>query len=165
MNRELVNSDNSCFDWSLNSFINMQEIGLISLNENSSQMVEIKEELDISEESKEFDRNINQTNNQNCILSFNIKTVRVKWDNMDSFMHVFENTTQIKKLEEERASRECQQIMLASLSHDMRTPLNTFTNSLQLIQMVLDELKKRFEMFPEVNHYYESLLPRLEKYF
>ena len=55
-------------------------------------------------------------------------------------MHIFVDTTSIKKLEEEKAKSSCQNIMLASVSHEFRTPLNAFDNSLQLIKLKLEEL-------------------------
>ena len=55
-------------------------------------------------------------------------------------MHIFVDTTSIKKLEEEKAKSSCQNIMLASVSHEFRTPLNAFDNSLQLIKLRVEEM-------------------------
>jgi signal transduction histidine kinase len=55
-------------------------------------------------------------------------------------MHIFVDITNVKKLEEEKAKIKCQNIMLASVSHEFRTPLNAFGNSLQLIKLKVDEL-------------------------
>ena len=52
-------------------------------------------------------------------------------------MHVFVNTTQVKKLEQEKANRQYQHMMFASLSHELRTPLNAFLNSLYLVQITI----------------------------
>ena len=101
----------------------------------------------------------------NKSLFYNLKSVKVRWNNNDSYLHVFINTTQIKKLEEERANTKCQQFMFASLSHDMRTPLNAITNSLQLISITFDEFKKSFVNFRKISQSYETLQPRLSKYF
>ena len=82
---------------------------------------------------------------------FNVKSTKVNWNNhKDSYMHVFVNTTQVKKLEKERANREYQQIMFASLSHELRTPLNAFSNSLGLIQFTFNEIKSKFDKYPNV---------------
>ena len=79
-------------------------------------------------------------------------------------MHVFINTTQVKKLEQERANRQYQHMMFASLSHELRTPLNAFSNSLYLVQFTFDEVKTKFEKYPEVSHQIEPMYPRLHKY-
>jgi signal transduction histidine kinase len=67
--------------------------------------------------------------------------MKVTWEkNPSSFMHLLVDTTDVRVLEEEKAKVKCQNIMLASVSHEFRTPLNAFDNSLQLIKMNLDQL-------------------------
>ena len=153
-------------DLQLNDFLNLQEIKIKELEDSFSEMVEIKDVSKKIEEWKEFVRNIQQSNShQETISYYNIKSVKVRWMNKDSYVHMFINTTQVKKLAEERANRECQQIMFASLSHDMRTPLNAFTNSLQLLHFCIDQLVKSFTNYPKVCDSYHALEPRIEKYF
>ena len=150
----------------LDDFINLQESKSERSDSWINQMIEIKDNLESSEENKDLDPNNHNDNNQNNFnLFYSIKTIKVNWKNRDSFMHVFVNTTQIKRLEEERANREWQQLMFASLSHDMRTPLNAFSNSLKLIDLTFDEVKKKILKHREINESYEVLQPRLQKYF
>ena len=150
----------------LNDFLNLQEIKIKELEDSISEMVEIKDVSQQIEEYKEFVRNIQQSNShQETISYYNIKSVKVRWMNKDSYVHMFINTTQVKKLAEERANRECQQIMFASLSHDMRTPLNAFTNTLQLLHISFDQLVKSFANYPKVCDSYHALEPRIKKYF
>jgi two-component system, sensor histidine kinase and response regulator len=67
--------------------------------------------------------------------------MKVTWEkNPSSFMHLLVDTTDVRVLEEEKAKVKCQNIMLASVPHEFRTPLNAFDNSLQLIKMNLDQL-------------------------
>lgn len=74
-------------------------------------------------------------------MYFNLKSIKVTWENnKKSFMHIFVDTTGIKKLEEEKAKINCQNIMFASVSHEFRTPINAFENSLQLIKLKVEEL-------------------------
>ena len=88
------------------------------------------------------------------------------WENnQNSYLHVFIDTSQIKKLEEERANNKCQQMMFASVSHELRTPLNAFINSLQLIGITIADMRKKISMHPEVAASVESLYPKLEKFF
>ena len=47
---------------------------------------------------------------------------------------MFVNTTHIKNFETEKARNECLQIMFASVSHEFRTPLNAFINSVMLLE-------------------------------
>ena len=127
---------------SIKEFLSNQEIKLQS---NAScgvdQMIWIKKSIEHLH--KEFVRNVHNDEKKEEIF-FNVKSVKVTWkNNEDSFMHVFINTTQVKKLEEERANREYQHMMFASLSHELRTPLNAFSNSLNLIQFTFDEIKSK----------------------
>ena len=66
---------------------------------------------------------------------YNIRTLKVKWkSNNDSFIHVFINTTAVKKFEKEKARNECLQLMFSSVSHEFRTPINAFMNSIQFLE-------------------------------
>ena len=113
---------------------------------------------------EEFARNQNVQEVKEEIL-FSVKSIKVNWENnKESFMHVFINTTQVKKLEEERANREYQHMMFASLSHELRTPLNAFSNSLNLIQYTFDEIKSKLDMTPEIPDNIEPLYPRIYKF-
>ena len=65
----------------------------------------------------------------------NVKTIKVVWENSkNSFIHVFINTTALKQFEMERARNECLQLMFSSVSHEFRTPLNAFTNSVVMFE-------------------------------
>ena len=154
-------------EWSLDNFLKHQEAKIDEiLDDNYSQIVEIKNTSDLFEDSKEFIRDKNdQCNQEEKVYFYNIKSIKVKWESKEAFMHLFVNITQIKKLEEERANRKWQQIMFTSLSHDMRTPLNTFSNSLQLIRIWLNELKSKFANYSAINDSYNALEPRIDKYF
>ena len=117
----------------LNDFLSQQEFKI--QNDESAcleQMIKIRERINQLEEDYK-----NNRDNRSYIDNFyNVKTIKVCWNNNEnSFMHVFINTTQVKKLEEERANREYQHMMFASLSHELRTPLNAFSNSLSLAQI------------------------------
>ena len=75
------------------------------------------------------------------ISYYNLKSIKVSWgNNKNSFMHIFVDMTSIKKLEKEKAKISWQNIMLASVSHEFRTPMNAFDNSLQLIKMKVEEM-------------------------
>ena len=66
---------------------------------------------------------------------FNIKTVKVKWESYkNSYIHMFMNTTHIKNYEKEKATNKALQLMFSSVSHEFRTPLNAFMNSMLLIE-------------------------------
>ena len=64
-----------------------------------------------------------------------VKTLKVKWiQSRDSFIHVFVNATTIKKFEKEKARNEWLQLMFSSVSHEFRTPINAFMNSIQFLE-------------------------------
>ena len=77
---------------------------------------------------------------------FNAKTVKVKWEScQQSFIHVFVSTTYVKNYEKEKATNKALHLMFSSVSHEFRTPLNAFMNSLALIEgnyrQILNKLK------------------------
>ena len=89
---------------------------------------------------------------------YNIKTMKVVWEkNFDAFMHIFVDTTNVKKLEEVKAKSSCQKVMFASISHEFRTPLNAFENSLNLIKAKHDSILKDIE-----GHLGDQLTSRLQ---
>ena len=81
----------------------------------------------------------------------------------DSFMHVFINTTQIQKLEQIKATNRCQKIMFSSVSHEFRTPLNAFFNSLELIGTNVGQIKSTLECLPEVADKLDPIFHSIEK--
>ena len=98
--------------WSLNDFLNYQEEKIEDHEDYIGEMVEIKELIERLEERKDFTRNNLQNEDQeNDVWYYNIKSVKVRWMNKDSFVHMFVDTTQVKKLAEERANRESRLII------------------------------------------------------
>ena len=94
---------------------------------------------------------VKTTENEEKVKYYNIKTMKVAWEkNSDSFMHIFIDTTNVKKLGEIRARNSCQQIMFASVSHEFRTPLNVFENSLNLIKIKLDVILEDIKPYLKV---------------
>ena len=146
-------------------FINQQELNLEDIENPTSiseQLIELRKKVQYIEESKDSESSQKSSTSQLCC---SVKTIKVNWeDNRHSYLHVFIDTSQIKKLEEERAKSQCQQLMFASVSHELRTPLNAFVNSQQLIGYTLADLKKRCTRLPEVADKIEPLYPKFEKY-
>ena len=75
--------------------------------------------------NKEIGRRFNDSPNQsieeddNNVKIFNIKTLQVNWEGKgDACMHVFIDTTDIRRLEEATNNIKCQKIMFASVSHE-----------------------------------------------
>jgi len=64
---------------------------------------------------------------------------------MKSYMHVFINTTHIKKYENEKAVNELLHLMFSSVSHEFRTPLNAFTNALSMIELNCNSATNKFK--------------------
>ena len=73
---------------------------------------------------------------------FNIKSMKVEWEDKPWFMHVFVDTTDFVKLEEANNSIKWQKIMFTSASHEFRTPLNAITNSFGLIDGCVEDIIK-----------------------
>ena len=139
-------------------FLNKQE-NVWSENKINEELIKIKRRYGGNEEMKDIQ------NEEEFKSYYSVKTIKVNWeDNQHSYLHVFIDTTQIRKLEEERAKGKVQQLMFASVSHELRTPLNAFVNSQQLIGFTLADLKKRLEKLPEASTKVESLYPKFEKF-
>ena len=68
---------------------------------------------------------------------FSVKSMKVAWDDIQCFMHVFIDTTDLIKLEEARNNIRWQKIMFTNASHEFRTPLNAISNSFQIISINL----------------------------
>jgi signal transduction histidine kinase len=82
---------------------------------------------------------------------FTVKTIKVDWEESEkSFMHVFIDTTSIRKLEEQRAKNKCQQLMFSSISHEFRTPINAFSNSINLIDLTLEKVNMQVNKLKNV---------------
>ena len=144
-----------------------------SLNHSkvNEQLIELRRSLACWDESKQTNSEeskqatTRQTAKQLTKSYYSVKTIKVSWeDNQHSYLHVFIDTTQIKKLEEERAKGKCQQLMFTSISHELRTPLNAFVNSTQLIGITLADLKKRLSAQSAATAVVESLYPKFEKF-
>ena len=74
---------------------------------------------------------------------FIVKTLKISWEqSSESYMHVFVNTTHIKKLEKANATNHWQRVMFSSISHEFRTPINAFSNALTLLDKNNDEIEK-----------------------
>ena len=118
---------------SLDKFLSEQEINVVEEDvEWAEQMIKVKHPSDRLQRALVRDNESDEYKDESY---FNVKTIRASWEcNKESFMHVFINTTEVKRLEKEKANRKYQHMMFASLSHELRTPLNAFLNSLNLIQ-------------------------------
>ncbi|CAI2360382.1 unnamed protein product [Moneuplotes crassus] len=81
----------------------------------------------------------------------NVKTLMVEWEGAEAYMHVFVDITDFIKLEEAKNSIKCQKIMFTSASHEFRTPLNSITNSFDI---VFDS----FKTIEKIGHPYFSQL-------
>lgn len=77
---------------------------------------------------------------QNIERIFNIKTLEVSWNEVPSYMHVFIDTTDIRKLEEANNNIKLHRIMFASVSHEFRNPLNAIINSYQFISSKFESI-------------------------
>jgi len=78
--------------------------------------------------------------NHNEIRYYSIKTIKVNWLELEnSYMHVFIDNTNIKKLEKEKATNKWLHIMFSSISHEFRTPLNAFSNAIEFCKSLEKE--------------------------
>ena len=97
VNRELGISQTMEIGESLSNFLNEQELNIDAGQFScSSQIVKLDYWFEKIEEIKEHLRKIEDVNEDYKKSEFyNIKSIKVQWDGLDSFMHVFINTTQV----------------------------------------------------------------------
>jgi hypothetical protein len=104
---------------------------------------------------------------------YTVKTRQIKWGqdiNIDgsvnktlSFLHIFIDNTSREKLKQEKTLREYQRMMLSSVAHEFRNPLNAIQGNLQLIEMNQDPKIERFVKISKnsctlLNSYVEDIL-------
>ena len=108
----------------------------IMLSDLLKQHIErIKNTAEVSTPIEIWNYSEEDANKEINIKYLNVKTIKVVWENSkNSFIHVFINTSALKKFEMERAKNECLQLMFSSVSHEFRTPLNAFTNSIVMLE-------------------------------
>ena len=82
---------------SLSNFLNEQELNIDAGQFScSSQIVKLDNWFDKIKELRKFSRKIEDENEDYKKSEYyNIKSIKVQWDGLDSFMHVFINTTQV----------------------------------------------------------------------
>ena len=120
-------------DWSFSELLQSQIQAIIANKIEASNWVEFVERMKARDE--DFSRKF-----------FNVKTQLVKWENNpNSYIHIFNNTSTLKKFETEKARNECIQLMLASISHEFRTPINAFSNSLLLLESNYQTVLKKLQ--------------------
>ena len=66
----------------------------------------------------------------------------------DSFLHIFVDITDAEKLKNERTLRKYQRIMISSVAHEFRNPLNAIKGNLNLIKMMNEN--QRIQKFIKV---------------
>ena len=158
---DLWRQDGEGFIWEILSCLR-QEMMFINSELEDQQSVENIIEVRSQPDHINMQPNENEQDSQ-CQV-FNVKTIQVLWvNNPSSFMHVFINTTQVRKLEEMKAKNKWQKLMFASASHEFRTPLNAFVNSLQIIDMTIESFKQLLAAFGSAQSSWEQFYPTLDK--
>ena len=57
---------------------------------------------------------------------FKVQSMPITWeDNPSSFLHVFNDITDTQQLEQQKTSIKFQRLMLATISHEFKTPINS----------------------------------------
>ncbi|CAI2386419.1 unnamed protein product [Moneuplotes crassus] len=100
--------------------------------------------------------------------SYVIKSIPVIWDKKESYLHLMCDITSLKQLESAKATNKCMHIMFSSVSHEFRTPLNSFRNILELFKASFENMKEIISSHPlpsfdqlQIN----SLFLNCQKYF
>jgi len=147
----------------LSKFLDMQEASIINYEEDElsvdEQIIEIKQRV----QNLGGYNHLFQSDSEN-VQCFKVKSIKVNWEmNKDSYLHVFVNTTEVRRLEKARAVNKCQQLMFASISHEFRTPLNAFMNSLNIVELIVEEVKTKLKDIFRAQDLISQYYPKLEK--
>ena len=144
----VVKSDNSLIESNILSQnenqqkeCNLSELLQLQIENTISNQTEVVNSVELLNKQK-----INSDEDSDSKF-YSIKTLCVKWENnKNSYIHVFNNTTTLKKFEQEKTRNECIHLMLSSISHEFRTPINAFSNSMYLLEsnylLLLQKLKE-----------------------
>lgn len=136
---KVVNQENSEDQFlELEKLLDRQIEKIRNFNEENDSF---KSFVEIAEPYFNTDQIFEDTSDESTRKFYTVKSLKVTWDkNEESFMHIFIDTTNVRKLEEEKTKNRLQKLMFSSISHEFRTPLNAFDNSLYLIQSKFDDL-------------------------
>lgn len=77
-------------------------------------------------------------------IEFNDIYIESSGTDSSTFLHIFTDRTISEQLKTEKANRDYQRLMLFSVAHEFRNPLNSISGSLELIELVSlkDQVKK-----------------------
>lgn len=101
---------------------------------------------------------------------YTVKTRQIEWktsvnnsEEIKSFLHIFIDNTSTEKLKHEKTLREYQRMMLSSVAHEFRNPLNAISGNLQLIELYQDPRIAKFVRISKnasslLNSYVEDIL-------
>lgn len=98
------------------------------------------------------------------LVEFDDKYVKMDPADCKTFLHIFIDKTMDEQLKAEKSLREYQRMMLSSVAHEFRNPLNCINGNLELISMVTkqDQIKKFTETAKNscmmLNSYVEDIL-------
>ena len=154
--------DSSTF--TLNEFLVNQEQKFENNIAEDEDTLQTEQAIDIIKPKEESEECKDLLENETESVSFNVKTIKVTWDKVkQSYLHVFINTTEVKKLAKVKAINKWQEIMFASVSHEFRTPINAFSNALSMIKFNFNKVREVLEKCPEIGDKIQPLLPGIDK--
>jgi signal transduction histidine kinase len=126
-------------------------------DENQNIDIQFDSLLNSQEEKANLESNFDNSDKEKIVVTYQssqesvelepkfytLTTVKVNWvASMNSYMHVFIDTTDIHKLEKAKVTNKCMHIMFSSISHELRTPINAFVNANEMIKFGADSIKK-----------------------
>ena len=131
---------------SLAKLLESQESKLRNWDVVEKQTVTLKipnELIEDNDDDEELLPRDSDSDNSECLeRNCNIKSMKVHWNGVPSYMHVFIDTSGIRRLEKANNSIRWQKIMFTSVSHEFRTPLNAIINSCRFVEQLFDQAIK-----------------------
>ena len=95
----------------------------------------------ISENPEQFDPST---------IIFEVKQKNVRFDHKDCRMIIIRDVSELLKTEQAQAIQKVAEVMIATTSHDMRTPLNT---TITMQQMIEKKIKETFRYDEELENW------------
>ena len=77
---------------------------------------------------------------------YSVNFTRIKWEDKPSYLFVLKDISSISNIENQKAEQKYKNLMLSSLSHSIRTPLNSIMAANQIIRLPNTSPEKRNEL-------------------
>lgn len=121
-------------------------------------MIQAVQYLELDKNLKQIDKEISIWMGEDDLKYFIMSTTRVSWEeNVNSFMHMFYEITNMRHLQDQNAWNKYQRAMMSNVSHELRTPLNAIISSSEISLAAILKIEANWENWEFVDSQLEKL--------